>query len=113
MFETFGSYLQKTVRKATSCVEITWKNYKESIRRRIPPLPQYADERDLLLKLSRSGPYLQQVLAEHSNNFRRDINTLSRVYDFSAATTLTFQCFASRYFTLSEIENVGFGLGLK
>src|SRR5204863_2916199 len=82
--------------------------FKKSIRRPIQPLPHRAHPDHLILKLSNSASYLQEVLSSHLHvnsgpHAFAQYQRRMELGDLITATS-TFRPFANRYFILSRIE---------
>lgn len=112
MFTILGPLFHKTTKKANKAIELGWKDFKKTIQRPIHPLPRYADQQDLHLKLPSSGPYLHQILdkpllengrSQSSAPYRFPVH-----HDIVTATNKHMRAFADHYFSLSEFETVDY-----
>lgn len=107
MFTALGSLFRKVTKGARESIEQAWNNLKQSILRRILPLPRYASQTQVYLSLPNSNFYLQRVFSEWYQAFSvkpQSFEAPRPLVGISSATANNFKAFADLYYSLSRLE---------
>lgn len=74
LFNRVRHHIRTAIESATSCVEASWRAYKETTTRRIQRLPDHAPDHALQLSLSRSDGYLNNALSSWPSQYRNSVS---------------------------------------
>ncbi|THC92491.1 hypothetical protein EYZ11_008029 [Aspergillus tanneri] len=106
VFATIGPYCQQSISKATAIFEAKWKSFRNTLCRRIPLLPNRAEDKDLKLALRNSLGYMGHILnpSQVSTWVQRTVDPAMLGQHSRKDTTEQFGALMTRYFLLAEKE---------
>ncbi|OGM48391.1 hypothetical protein ABOM_003402 [Aspergillus bombycis] len=106
LFSVIGPMCQKAMDIVTRVFDTRWEYFKKSTRRKINPLPQVAEEKDLRLSLPNSWPYLKSVLSRprQSQGACKSIDPTVLDKNSKKDTTEQFSALTARYTSLADME---------
>ncbi|KAE8149344.1 hypothetical protein BDV25DRAFT_156541 [Aspergillus avenaceus] len=106
LLAAIGPYCQQSISKATAIFEAKWKSFRSRLCRRIPLLPNRAEDKDLKLALPNSLGYMRHILnpSQVPTWVQRTVDPTILSQNSRKDITEQFGALMKRYFLLAEKE---------
>ncbi len=108
VLEAMGKFFEKTMERSSKQIDSEWSTIKRQSQRQIRRLPSQADDKDMVLSLPSSGPYLDSVMGWEGQ--LSDIYQVShsvhvpKGYNQYGSNSNPMGEFTARYFHLAQFE---------